>query len=364
MVQTSADPLVLQKSLEKKREILHAASRVFRRRGLQSTGMRDIATELNMAVGNLYYYFKDKEALLAFVQEDTLEALLELADRVRSQKLRANGRLFMLIEEHVVLLNEEIPGSLAHLEVEALSEPWRRRVQDRRDALRARLPGDHRGGSGHRHLPPHRSQGQRHGHPGSRELDRQMVPARRQQDRPADREGMRGVVGAGRGGRKDGRRQITMKKPRIYTDRSVIGGCFDDEFSTWSNSLMNDFAAGTFMPVLSDMVTAEIQDAPDRVRERYESLLRGKHEFVLVTEEVINLAEAYQRRKILTPKFYDDGVHIALASVAEADLVVSWNFKHIVHFDKIRLFNAVNLEQGYKPLQIYSPREVTRSEGG
>jgi AcrR family transcriptional regulator len=134
MVQTSIDPLVQQKSLEKKREILQAASRVFRRRGLQSTGMRDIATELDMAVGNLYYYFKDKEALLAFVQEDTLEALLELAGRVRDKKLRANGRLFMLIEEHVVLLNEEIPGSLAHLEVEALSEPWRRRVQDRRDA--------------------------------------------------------------------------------------------------------------------------------------------------------------------------------------------------------------------------------------
>jgi AcrR family transcriptional regulator len=134
MVQTSEDPRVQQKVLEKKREILHAASRVFRRRGLQATGMRDIAAELDMAVGNLYYYFKDKEALLAFVQEDTLEALLELATRVRDQKLRANGRLFMLIEEHVVLLNEEIPGSLAHLEVEALSEPWRRRVQDRRDA--------------------------------------------------------------------------------------------------------------------------------------------------------------------------------------------------------------------------------------
>jgi hypothetical protein len=88
-----------------------------------------------------------------------------------------------------------------------------------------------------------------------------------------------------------------MKKPRIYIDTSVIGGCFDVEFSTWSNSLMNDFAAGTFMPLLSDMVTAEIQDAPDRVRQKYESLLRGEHEFVLVTEEVINLAEAYQRRQ-------------------------------------------------------------------
>ena len=135
MVQTSDDPRVQQKILEKKREILHAASRVFRRRGLQSTGMRDIAAELGMAVGNLYYYFKDKEALLAFVQEDTLEALLELAARVREQKkLGANGRLFMLIEEHVVLLNEGIPGSLAHLEVEALREPWRRKVQDQRDA--------------------------------------------------------------------------------------------------------------------------------------------------------------------------------------------------------------------------------------
>jgi O-antigen/teichoic acid export membrane protein len=67
----------------------------------------------------------------------------------------------------------------------------------------------------------------------------------------------------------------------------------------------------------------------------------------------------YQERKILTPKFYDDGLHIALASVAAVDLLVSWNFKHIVHYDKIRYFNAVNLELGYRPLAIYSPREVT-----
>ena len=150
-----------------------------------------------------------------------------------------------------------------------------------------------------------------------------------------------------------------MKKPRIYIDTSVIGGCFDAEFSQWSNGLMKDFAAGTFVPVLSDVVAAEVEDAPEAVRGQYEILLAGEHEFVLVTEEVIELAGAYQRRKILTPKFYDDCLHIALASAAEVDLLVSWNFKHIVHFDKIRLFSAVNLELGYKPLQIYSPREVT-----
>jgi hypothetical protein len=65
-----------------------------------------------------------------------------------------------------------------------------------------------------------------------------------------------------------------------------------------------------------------------------------------------------RERGILTPKFYADGIHIALATIAEVDLLVSWNFKHIVHYDKIRLFTAVNLERGYKPLVIYSPREV------
>lgn len=153
-----------------------------------------------------------------------------------------------------------------------------------------------------------------------------------------------------------------MKKPRIYIDTSVIGGCFDDEFSKWSSSLMRDFATGTFVPILSDVVAAEIQDAPEAVRQEYDRLVRGEHEFTLVTDEAVELADAYQRRGILTPKFYDDGLHIALASIAEADLLVSWNFRHIVRFDKIRLFNSVNLELGYKPLQIYSPREVTKAE--
>lgn len=64
----------------------------------------------------------------------------------------------------------------------------------------------------------------------------------------------------------------------------------------------------------------------------------------------------------LTPKYFDDGLHIAIATIAKVDLLVSWNFKHIVHFDKIRLFNSVNIEMGYKTIDIYSPREVTYYE--
>jgi len=61
----------------------------------------------------------------------------------------------------------------------------------------------------------------------------------------------------------------------------------------------------------------------------------------------------------LTPKYFNDGLHIAIATISNIDIIVSWNFKHIVHYDKIRLFNSVNIESGYKSIDIYSPMEVT-----
>lgn len=126
----------IDRVLGKKRDILAAASRVFRAKGLHATGMRDIAAELGMAVGNLYYYFEDKQALLAFVQESALSSLLDMACRVRTLDLPVDRKLGLLLEEHVVGLNdpeEGTPGSLAHLEVEALGEPRRSSVLAQRD---------------------------------------------------------------------------------------------------------------------------------------------------------------------------------------------------------------------------------------
>jgi hypothetical protein len=109
----------------------------------------------------------------------------------------------------------------------------------------------------------------------------------------------------------------------------------------------------TDVSVVSDVVAAEVEDTPEPVRELYAELLRLGAEVLEVDEAVLRLADAYQQRGILTPKFYDDGVHIALATAARVDVLVSWNFRHIVRYDKIRLFNAVNLELGYQTLQIY-----------
>lgn len=77
--------------------------------------MRDIASELGMAVGNLYYYFASKDELLAYCHEDGLAGLLELAERVAALDLPAEQRLYLLVVGHVRQVNDAIPGALAHL---------------------------------------------------------------------------------------------------------------------------------------------------------------------------------------------------------------------------------------------------------
>lgn len=135
MVQIAGDARSTEnsKAHRKQLEILAAASRAFRRQGLHATGMRDIAAESRMHVGNLYYYFRNKQELLAFCQRHTLSGLMELAEQIKSQPWCADEQLYRLIIGHIVRLNDEMPGSLAHLEVEALDEPLRRDILGARD---------------------------------------------------------------------------------------------------------------------------------------------------------------------------------------------------------------------------------------
>jgi len=98
MVQTAREGAATPRVRERKREILRAASRLFRSQGLHSTGMRDIAAAAGMAVGNLYYYFRDKQELLAFCQEDALDGLLALAAEVRALPEPADRKLHRLID--------------------------------------------------------------------------------------------------------------------------------------------------------------------------------------------------------------------------------------------------------------------------
>lgn len=149
-----------------------------------------------------------------------------------------------------------------------------------------------------------------------------------------------------------------MRRLRIYADTSVFGGCFDDEFETESRALFDQIRSGEFILVLSITTALELREAPAEVRGVLASLPPESVEIVSAPEEIAGLRDAYIAAGVIGEVASRDAEHIAAASVADVDLVVSWNFQHIVHFDKIRGYHAVNLLQGYKPIPIHSPREV------
>ena len=126
---------------------------------------------------------------------------------------------------------------------------------------------------------------------------------------------------------------------------------------------MRDFRAGRLLPVLSDVTAAEVALAPAPVRDLHQEMLALAEAVLPVTSAALDLVARYETQKILGIRFRADMQHIALATIAGVDALVSWNFKHIVRLEKIRLFNAVNVESGYQVLSIRSPREVTTYEG-
>lgn len=152
---------------------------------------------------------------------------------------------------------------------------------------------------------------------------------------------------------------MIMKISRIYVDTSVFGGCFDPEFAEWSLGLMEDFRRARYRAVVSEVVSAEIAGAPEKVRIVFQEQLSHGAEIAVLSQEARILLDAYRNHEILGQRYRNDMLHIALATVAQTDALVSWNFKHIVRFDKIQQFNGVSLEHGYRSLAIYSPREVT-----
>ena len=150
---------------------------------------------------------------------------------------------------------------------------------------------------------------------------------------------------------------------RVYTDTSVFGGCFDIEFEEWSNRLIEEFRLGLKVVVISDLTLRELEEAPSNVRSLVEEIPREHKEFVILDDEAIELAHRYIEERVVTEEHLVDAQHIAIATVNKVDVLVSWNFRHIVNLTKIRLYNSVNLKYGYPLLEIRSPREVVYEEG-
>ena len=147
-------------------------------------------------------------------------------------------------------------------------------------------------------------------------------------------------------------------KPRIYIDTSVVGGCFDIEFSEWSEKLFDEFRSGQKIAIISDITLDELSFAKEHIYNYLNTIPKEYKEFFSSDDESEALAAEYIKHGAITKKFYQDALHISLATIIRIDVLVSWNFKHIVNLDRIRKYNAVNLMYGYGMLEIRNPREI------
>jgi predicted nucleic acid-binding protein len=146
---------------------------------------------------------------------------------------------------------------------------------------------------------------------------------------------------------------------RVYADTSVLGGVFDDEFAEPSGRFIQQVREGRFRLVTSAAVLDELSRAPSPVRELFDETA-ALVEVVEESEAAVDLQAGYLRAGIVPEKRATDALHVALASVAGCAALVSWNFRHIVHFQKVPLYNAVNAIHGYAPLAICAPPEVVQ----
>ncbi len=154
-----------------------------------------------------------------------------------------------------------------------------------------------------------------------------------------------------------------MHKIRVYVYTSVFGGTHDKEFAEATRAFFDGVSQGKYVLLISEETIRELFDAPAAVRSLLEKLSDDALEHVVIDDEVKELAEKYVQGGVLGPASASDALHVAAASVAGAELILSWNFKHIVNFSRIKGFNGVNVMNGYPMMTILSPLEVVYNDG-
>ena len=151
-------------------------------------------------------------------------------------------------------------------------------------------------------------------------------------------------------------------KQKLYIDTSVFGGYFDEEFAEHTTPLFDRIKNEEFILLFSTVTQDELENAPEIVKNLVKNLKVEFTEFLEITDEAVDLATEYITEKVVGQTSYADCLHIALATINRADFLVSWNFKHIVNIEKIKGYNSINIKNGYKQLEIRSPREFEKYE--
>jgi predicted nucleic acid-binding protein len=130
---------------------------------------------------------------------------------------------------------------------------------------------------------------------------------------------------------------------RFYFDTSVFGGVYDAKFERETTLLFEKVSLGRIICVYSNLTESELSNAPEQVQDFFQSIKDKHKEVVSVTPAALQLAETYIAENVVSQTSIDDRIHIATATLNKVDVLVSWNFKHIVNVYRIRGYNSVNL---------------------
>lgn len=149
---------------------------------------------------------------------------------------------------------------------------------------------------------------------------------------------------------------------KLYLDTSVIGGYYDSEFEEDTKILFNKIRLQHFHVIYSSVTEDELLYAPEKVKNLIPELPKHLVTFIELTNEAVQLADAYLEEKVVGKTSRADCFHIAIATINHIDILVSWNFRHVVNVQRIRGYNSVNIKLGYSMIDIRSPKEIIYNE--
>ena len=157
-----------------------------------------------------------------------------------------------------------------------------------------------------------------------------------------------------------------MRKQKIYLETTLFNFYFDEDRGfahKGTVKLFDDIAAGKYEVFTSRFVIDELNNAPKAKREKMlDLILKYDIPILETTEEAVRIADLYIEEKIIPQKYRTDGLHIAIATVNDLDMIISMNFQHIVkRKTKIGTGN-INTLNNYRAVEIYSPMEVIEDE--
>lgn len=149
-----------------------------------------------------------------------------------------------------------------------------------------------------------------------------------------------------------------MPKERLYLDTSVVN-VYRDPRDVFLQEQTREFWAklGLYEAHVSTVVIDEITAAPPAIEEELRALVEGLPILDLTAEAEL-LAERYIDGGVFVRRDLNDARHVAVATIAEMDYLVSWNFRHLVKVKTRRMVNEINLAAGYRTVEIVAPSEL------